>query len=150
MSGRCASHSGLGDGCTPPIGMRDMLSTPPTRTRDASPRRTLDAAMAVASRLLAHMRVSVMAGTRSPRLEAVAHEGLQLAVEALAVAGVARHHVGDGLDESVRVGDADHRALGHAAVLQQAALHVLGREPLSRDLEHLVAAPAVANVAVRV
>ena len=60
-------EKGLGDGFTPPMGMRVMLSTPPTRTRGASPARTRAQAIAVASRLLAHMRVRVMAGVRSGR-----------------------------------------------------------------------------------
>ena len=65
-------------------------------------------------------------------------------------ADVLQHDKGLGLDQPVGVGVADHRGFEHRGVGDQRLLDLERRHPDAADLEHVVAAAAIAVIAVGV
>src|SRR6266496_5660222 len=80
--------------------------------------------------------------------EPFSRECLQLLRETLALLG--RHYESVRFGEATRVLDSNDRDLFHQRVLQQAALHLLRREPLAAHLEQFVGAAAVSEIALRI
>ena len=80
--------------------------------------------------------------------QALRHERLQLFREAVGV-GLGDHE-SVGLGEALLIHDADDGHLPNRFVLQQAVLHLLRREPLATDLQHVIAPARIGEVAVRI
>src|SRR5262245_2714074 len=130
---------------------RSRASPARGRTPPARPSGPQLEALDLAGRGLRQLRDEVDPAGVLVRSDLVLHEGLELVGELVTAARrLFEDHERLRLDEPIAVLTAHHRRLQHGGMAHQRRFHLDGRDPDAADLQHVIGASAVPEVAVLV